>query len=530
MRMRSGDRGSLPMALLLILVGVALSALLAPVVLNHVTATRSSSERTRALHAAQAGIDVMLGRIRASTDSAGNGMVTLLPGPELTGSAAPGGTERYWVTVTYYAADGAQVAVVGVANPPQPAKAVLVARGVESASVDPRVPGAPGTRTLRATYRFRDSNENIPGGRIAVNGDPALGTTRCVAAGAPSQGSPVIVRPCASADPNQRFAYTRNLTLQLVGSEQTTPQGLCLRGTGGQAITLAPCAAGSTSSSADLLPQLWSLRSYGQFYGTDDGKKVNQFCLNVRPKKPNGTSDLGADACLTSPQYTDEQTLLPEPTVGAGWAGAAENWFGNGNAATPRQLVSVGPAQFGRCLDIAGGYPDPTRFDYMIAWPCKQSPDPAQTPWTQMWTLPDIDPKTASATGLIRAYAVDPGRPAYDKKYYCLRSSGSTTVAPFVVECPTGAPPQNLLWTITADTSTYATSYQIKENTATGGSGLCLTPTGPNPSPAELYQTPNYIGPPVSKVLLRPCDGSQWQKWNAPPYLGAPPLLSDFAE
>ena len=57
-----------------------------------------------------------------------------------------------------------------------------------------------------------------------------------------------------------------------------------------------------------------------------------------------------------------------------------------------------------------------------------------------------------------------------------------------------------------------------------------LAPAGPNPLPSELYQASNYAGPPVSQVVLRPCDGSQWQKWNAPPYLNDPPRITDYVE
>lgn len=539
--MRDDDTGSLPMALLLLLVGFGLSALLVPVVVDNTVATRTTSDRTRALHAAQAGIDVMLGRIRAAVDGDGAGVTSLLPGPELTGKAGADGGQRYRVTITYYAADDTVVAVAGVTNPRQPVKAVLVSTGVESATVDPR-PGTAGTRTLQGTYRFRTSNENIPGGMIPINGDATAAATLCLATSSPNPaaGTPVTAERCTQGDPATRhFAYTRSLTLQLSDSDPA----MCLQGAGDptsagyqhaslQQIVLQPCAEVTTPSSKTLIAQQWSLRNYGNFIGTTDGRTLDGFCLNVRqPGTPGSTIVLGTTSthCQTV-GYNDEQTFLPTPTVGAGFAGAMENWIGNGDPATSRQIVSVGPQQFGRCLDIAGGYPDPTRFDYMIAWPCKQAPDPTLTPYSQMWTLPTVDPVSKEGTGPIRTYANDPNRAAYFGNYYCLQSSGSASVSPFVVQCTAGAQTDpSLLWTVTSNTGTYATSYQIKENRATTGPDLCLSPTGPNPQPSELYQAAGYIGPPISKVVLRACDGTQWQKWNAPPDL-AEPQLSDFVE
>lgn len=533
------DTGSLALAMLFILVAGTLSTLLVPVGLQHMVASRTASARIHALHAAQAGIDVMVGRIRAATDDSGDGLAARLPGAELTGSVGENGTGRFHVTVTYHAADGTEVAVVGVASPPQPSTAILVSTGTDVASVDPR-PGVAGTRTLQATYRFRTTNDNIPGGMIPVNGSSTAAGTLCLAAASrtPAQGSAVRVEPCTQGDPYaRRFAYTEELALRLAGSERVTPRGLCLQSAGdpqaaGQQILLQPCAEVTSPRSPAVIAQQWSLRSYGTFYGTTDGQNVNDFCLNV--SAPGTASDLILRAKATGDceqgTYDDRWTFLPEPTVGAGFAGAEQNWLGNGDPGVPRQLVSVGHEQFGRCLDIAGAY-DPTRFDYLIAWPCKQSPDPALTAWNQMWTLPAVDPRTRTATGLIRAYVSDPNKVGYEGKYLCLKSFGTAAVDPFVAECPTGTElAEELQWTITADTGTYASSYQIRENAAPDGSPLCLAPAGPNPLPSELYQASNYAGPPVSQVVLRPCDGSQWQKWNAPPYLNDPPRITDYVE
>ena len=533
------------MAMLLTLVAVSLSALLMSVGVGQIVATRTTSDRAHALHAAQVGIDVMLGRIRAANDGAGNGVTASLPASDLTGSMESDGSERYRVSVIYYAADGSVIDVAGT-DPPAPSEAVLKATGVESSGVDPR-PGVAGSRTLQATYRFRTTNENIPGGMIAVNGSATSPGAFCLAATsrAPAIGSKITQQLCALGDPYaRRFAYSKELTLRLSGSETVTPRGLCLQGAGdptlvtyahalNQQIVLQPCAAVTTPHSKTLIAQQWSLRSYGTFYGTTDGIKIDNFCLNAKnPGTPASDVVLGdksPDKYCENGTYDDRYTLLPEPDVGAGYAGASQNWLGNVGAATARQLVSVGHEQFGRCLDIAGAYL-PATYQYMIAWPCKQSPDPLQTPWNQMWILPAVDPTSKTGTGVIKAYVSDSAKTADYGKYLCLKSYGSTGTDPFVTECPTGTPTPDLLWSLVADTGTYPSSYVITDNAATGGIHLCLTPTGPNPAPSELYQATGYAGPPISKVVLRTCDGTQWQKWNAPPDLTAPPPITDFVE
>jgi hypothetical protein len=65
------ERGSLPLAMLLTLVGVSLSAVLGPIVLHQIADARTSSERALALHAAEAGLHTAMGHFRAAADSTG---------------------------------------------------------------------------------------------------------------------------------------------------------------------------------------------------------------------------------------------------------------------------------------------------------------------------------------------------------------------------------------------------------------------------------------------------------------------------
>jgi hypothetical protein len=95
----TADRGSILMALLVTLVGVALSATLVPIVVSQIVSARVISERTQALDVAQAGIDVALGQIRSAVDSAGKGSLANLPPCQMTGSAGTPGS-KYVVTIT----------------------------------------------------------------------------------------------------------------------------------------------------------------------------------------------------------------------------------------------------------------------------------------------------------------------------------------------------------------------------------------------------------------------------------------------
>jgi hypothetical protein len=530
------DDGSLPMTMLLILVTVSLSTLLVPMGVAQVVATRTTSDRTRALHAAQTGLDVLVGRIRAAVDSSGNGVATSLPTAAITGSTAPDGTERYRASVTYYASDGGAFTVAGATT--APSRAVLVSTGIDAASVDPQY-GVPGSRTIRATYEFRTSNENTPGGKIPVNASSTALGALCVAAASakPSVGSPVSVRLCTGDANALRFVYTTALTLRLYGSETVTARGLCLQGAGdptlgtyahtvNQQIVLAACAAITAAPhSKTLIAQQWSLQSYGVFWGTTDGIALDSYCLTVAGSALT-LSTKAAGSCASSAGYDNKWTLLPEPEVGAGYAGASQNWLGSGNPATARQMVSVGHEQFGRCVDIAGT-DKMADFKYLIAWPCKQSPDPAKTPWGQMWILPAIDPTTKTGTGLIKSYDFDPASTFYGHTF-CLKSNGLAD--PWVTDCSAiGVPTADLLWTLTTDTSVYSTSFVIRDNVSPGNH-LCLTPAGPNPLPSELYTKAGYTGPPISRVVLRTCDGTQWQKWNAPANLTQPSPVTDFTE
>ncbi|HEU5108350.1 MAG TPA: hypothetical protein VFT95_07310, partial [Micromonosporaceae bacterium] len=125
---RGRDDGSLPAAVLLIVVGTSLGAVLLTSFLGQAAASTSSQERLRALHAAEAGIDSALAQMRAGVDATGAGDPARLPPCQLTGGLTHGSTRSpYRVVITYRNASGATIS----SCPPTsiPATAQLQATG-----------------------------------------------------------------------------------------------------------------------------------------------------------------------------------------------------------------------------------------------------------------------------------------------------------------------------------------------------------------------------------------------------------------
>ncbi|RZU49150.1 ricin-type beta-trefoil lectin protein [Krasilnikovia cinnamomea] len=504
LRRPDADRGSLPIAMLLTLVGLAMSALLVPAVVQQVRGTQGASERTRALHAAEAGLDAAMGQIRAAVDGTGAGDAARLPTGQLDGNAAPDGGQRYRVTFAYRDLDGNPL---GPVITEQPGSAVLTSTGVAGpdGAFDARTAGA---RTLRATYSFRTSNEHIPGGQIHVRSARA---DLCVDAGSadPAPGTAVTMQACVDAPqpPSQLFAYNPDLTITLVSSRTSAnPAGMCLdAGTphsAGATVRVERCAGTSPAAAR----QQWSANDVANFMGTSDGTSLDNFCFNVlQPDTVGSTVVLGTGGNCWG-DYDNKQTFQPDPAVGAGAAGAATG-----------QLVNY--EQFGRCLDVTEKN---TGAGYLIAWPCKQAPNPNNVGWNQRWKLPAVGGTSNTGTGPITV--------TVGGREYCLKSPGSTNAYPTVTACPSGTLPAELTWTVYGDTGTYATSYQIVDGAHPTTAGLCLAAADLKATPPQLYDPARYKGPPIARIVLRTCDGKAAQKWNAPADLSLPTPLRDVHE
>jgi hypothetical protein len=500
------ERGSIPLALALSLVAMSLSALLVPLVIGQLGDSREHGQRLVALNAAQTGLDVALAQVRAAAqtpdpdDEFPVGDLSKLPCGPFTGSVGGGNSSRYQVTIKYYSTDPQGKADAWLDDPVNdidcvpgggalatPKFAMLRAEGTDQAS------GSftrASSRFLRATYTFQTSNQNIAGGLIPVY--RASGTQFCMDAGSgsPVAGANLRIQPCSAGSAQQLFAYNQNLTIVLTSTQTpSNPLGMCLDAglapAAGVVVRFQQC--GNTT----LPQQQWSMNDESNLQGTTDGTNLNGRCFNVQSPGVAG-SLVVMGTCGGG--YSSSRTFQPEAAVGAGASGASAG-----------QLVNFN--QFGRCLDV-------TEFNvnkgYLINWPCKQAPDPSAVGWNQKfhWPSTPVPGQFWTANGSTR---------------YCMQSPGSTARNNYVIfkTCTATTVATNLEWTVYRATDSYKTSYQVVD-----GFGNCLQPADPTETNPELYEHGNK----VSKIVVRACNGSTLQKWNAPPNILRSLPLKDIGE
>ena len=505
------DRGSLPLTMLVVTIVLALSASLAPVVLRQITSTRNYDDRHFALDAAQAGLDVMMARVRAASDNKQNGYLENLPPCTMAGTAGVTGASEelsYKVSVVYRNQDG--VETTGCVVNDVPTTAIVTSIGT-SGSVK---------RTLTATYIFSTSNTNIPGGRVRISSAPATLGDQCLDAGAaksPAAGTAVTARKCDGSS-RQQFGYTADLYLKLIYSESSAaPSGMCLyanatRVSGTTPVVFQPCPA-----VRDRLYQ-WALDGSSVFHATTASVKSDgSFCMNIRTPASAADRAVVLAGCGAT---NDKNVWYSDPGVGAGMAGDSTN-----------QLVNY--KQFSRCLDVTSKKTDAA---YMIAWFCKQDPG-ALVDFNQQWVhpVPVLPAITKSGPIVVNNYNAnsnthsvfyDANGKAIDiSKYdYCLKSPGTATATSWatVVACP-DAPSkaqEAVTWTVYHDTGDYGTSYRIMDF-----KGNCLQPTDQKSGVAA-----DFHGDGTSKVKVATCNTSELQKWNAPANINQPTPLTALSE
>jgi hypothetical protein len=501
----SGDEtGSLPMLMLVILVGMALSALLIPTIITHFRSTQNEIERVHALGAAQTGFDVALGQIRAAKDSTGAGVSAAMPCGPLTGAVSAGSRARYQISIGYYATDpvgqsatwlvnNKMICAPGFATKYVPSFALLTSIGTDRAT---GAFGLPGDRTLTTTYIIKTTNQNISGGLIRIYHDATLNNLDlCMDAGSgtPATGTILLMQTCdITRLDRQIFSYNLDLTIQLVSSKTTPmPLGLCMDAGALphtmpiRSVRLQPCTATAQPN------QQWSLNDVSNFEGSTAGGALDGYCIDVGTSNTPGSQvvlDNTAGKCRTG--YSIIQTWVPEPAVGAGAAGQSIN----GQPAP--QLVNF--KQFGRCLDVTN---QSTSSTFLIAYPCKQAPNPANVAWNQKF----------SYSSTTQRFITTPSSTSY-----CLQSPQNVAAAQYVltVACP-GTSPANLKWVYNGsqDSAGVELSY-AKKYTIVDATGYCM---------ALSPDTDRYNGA-YNKVIVAICDGSVGQKWNADPNVQVPAL------
>ncbi len=484
-RRRNDDTGSLPLAMLLLIVGTGLAAVLSSLVVNQLTVTRADMRRLHALNAAHTGLEVALARIRGAQDTDGAGDTAKLP---CTVSAPVAGNRSgaYEVRVSYLTTDPRDRPPAWIdqhqlpcAQGPTavPRFAVLRATGWDQPD------GV--SRLLHATYIFSSRiTGNSPGGPVRQ-----YLTSLCMDAGVANAPPHTVVQllPCQAGSERQRFIY--NGSLNVVHVTASYPQGLCLDApsTVDAPVRLEPCRNPAVPT------QQWSYNDARNFEGTSDGQTLNGFCFNAvqgalriaQATMVNGYAT-GSSACRRA-AVDSVQSFAPDRAVGAGAAGPDS-----------RQLVNY--EEFGRCLDADS-------YDMSlpaIVYPCKQAPDPSAVGWNQRWTAP-----APGRAGLL--YLTDD-----DGTRHCLAPppAGAADLRLSFEQCPAGPPPGRLTWLMRGRTNLLENSYRVEDHL-----GRCLASAPDRPRHTNL----------ANWAVVATCDADKIQKWNAEPRtMGA--ALTNIAE
>jgi hypothetical protein len=488
------ERGSLPMLMLVITVGLSLSSLLIPVVLSQSQGTRSTMTKVRSLHAAEAGTDIALGAIRAANNGATTGDTTKLPCGPLTGTVNSTTGTSYSVTLDYYVTDPTGQSAAWLSSSSNkmrcatgygtfdtnnggsvPKDAILTSVGTST------IGNLTSTRTLVSTYVFQTSTATTNGGVIRIYPTSTSTTPMCMDVGStPVVGTPVVLQACSTSTPpsvQQTFSYNTDLSIQLVASTATvTPNGLCLDTSGtravGSPIVLQKCYAASFAP----YNQQWSINDVSAIEGArSDLTLDSQSCMNVAAQTA-GTPVLLQATCGSS--YDTTATWVPSPTVGAGAAGP-----------TNKQLVNL--QQFGRCLDVTN---QTFASTFLIAYPCKQNPVVTAVAFNQRFTYSPLLQtfRTTDNSGVTE----------------CLTNPG---VANSYVTFSLCSGASNQQWishgSVAQDTNTATSDWGYDKRYAISDMSynLCLS-LG---SPQDMYQFQ------YNKIIVERCDGSSKQKWNA---------------
>jgi hypothetical protein len=509
------ERGSLPLVMVMIMVGLAVSAVLIPSIITQDRSTVFDRTHMQSLSAAQAGIDVILGKIRNATTS-GAGDPSQLPcatsSTPITGSVASAGNGAYRVYVTYYVADPVQypsttpmlcASGAGTYDTTTgaytPSYAQITSTGTVSTSSISN--GGSKGRTLTSTYVFKTTNSNVAGGQIRIY-PPSSSTgasPMCMDAGSttPAAGAVVKLQPCSTSSPvaaQQQFTYRSDLTLQLNTSITSSyANGLCLdtatssgSPVSGNTIFLAACSAlGSPNFS-----QQWSFNDNGEFQASNSSSKTTgvlpNLCITVTDQTAGRQLTLAS--CNVDGQGVSSpmQAWIPAPSVG------------DGAAAAP-QLVNY--QQFGRCLDVTGQNVSAT---HLIAYPCKQNPLATAVAWNQKFTY------NATSGWLYTTYA---------GIQYCVYSPRTEGGYVRMTQCSnpgwvSGVTAGQLVWTSkgSAGTVPYAQRYTFVDSSSTATRCLSIA------APPASDSAPWYY------ITVATCDGSTAQKWNADPTSGATSL------
>ncbi|MEU4423033.1 ricin-type beta-trefoil lectin domain protein [Actinoplanes sp. NPDC024001] len=481
-RRTGDDRGSLPLAMMIVTVGVVLSIAFLPLIVRQVTSTRTLVDRNTALSGARIGLDVVMAQIAAAALDK-DGRVEDLPPCTVKGDAGVGDEKlEYEVTIEYYD-ENAEVMTCPLTKPPKTAK--LTSKGSGALNAGTTDSPSYSSRTLNATYTLELNNENIDGGPIWISSSTAGKVCMDSGSKTPVSGAAVKMQLCNGSS-TQQFQYTKELYLHLVNSETTAaPDGMCVHAgdshLANNDVVLRPCPTGAIAPVYQ-----WSLDGSSLLRSTSSSQVVEGLCISL---KTANKTDVGLKLATCAATGT-LMVWRFDYGVGAGMAGAQTF-----------QLVNY--AQFSRCLDVTN---QSVTYAYMIAWFCKQDPK-GKVDWNQIWVHPQPVAPASEKKGPIVV--------TKSNVKYCLKSPEKATASSWVtvVQCPANvatlavtALPKELVWNVRYDTGSYTTSFRIEDN-----GGLCLQPTDLTKATKDTTHTDG-----TSRIMVATCNSSELQKWNAP--------------
>jgi hypothetical protein len=492
-----GDDGSLPLAMLVVIVGVGLATLTMTTMVRGATDTNEAISRSSALLAARSGLASALASLRAAGSTGNFGAIAALPcatgqAAQVTGTIST--LEGRYATTIWYLKD----------DPTQQTDAWVRSNGVTCATQLTETPhwayvvavGSSATgrsrRTLIGTYQFKlRAMGNMPGGQIRVYRTSAATQDYCLTGYPATAGTVLTMSVCATnADgttvDKQKFGYMSDLTIKLMTADSTLyPNGLCAQAGAseavGQQLKLQSCGLITSKS------QKWAFDSASNFRGTDNGATLNSLCWNiVSPNTTGSTITLISGCGLTTTNYESWNVTAD---AGSGAAGPDSG-----------QLVNF--KQFGKCLDF--NYSGVNNW----AFPCKQSlvlpPVDMSQIWNEVWTLPDL-----GTQGLVYVTKTD------GVSKVCMKAPATGQTKVTMAACPASAAlaTADFVWWARGDEgAVYDEKYRIE---GTGSwAGQCLAPL-----PVGSAVQADWVG-------LAACTGDYLQKWDAEPPVSTSGLAS----
>lgn len=470
---RGADEGSaLLVVIFAILTVSALSVLLLGFVLSQVAPTRSDSNRVQAVHAAESGLDVALGRIRTAVNST-DPRIWDLPcttgGAPITGPVDGAAGLSYSVTITYLDAEK---------NP----TSSCTRHDIRYADITSRgaTPRDAAVRTLSQRYTLHLTDAHIVGGPLRALANPSLCVTSSTALG--DNGSAVTLEACDAHDPAQNLAYRSDYTLGLVSSDAAdgTP-GTCLTADAPDAAEVSAIHLRSCTAGAD---QQWGYDGGYDFFVNNARR-----CLTTPDRAAVAGSALVAVRCDN--EYSGTFQWTPDPETGPGSIPVDAT----DDEVVGKTMQWLNYAEFGRCIDVAYEQPVP---GILINYPCKQDPSGVPPKWNQVFRW-DRNSSTAAGPLVTTAGGAD----------FCITSLPAGGV---VNMKPCQDNRQDQQWTVHRAGPVFS-SYSVIDSY-----GNCL-----QPDPAQEFASN------ISLEVTAPCTGSLRQKWNAP-VLGSDPGLANLQE